>query len=102
MTVTGVLFIDAAVDEATIAAGACILEQLADADTASSLGHHLGPATLLLYADRLFDRRPPAWLLRVPGRDFDHGEGLSPVTAQVVADQIAQADQLWQSLHPSM
>ncbi len=96
--IVAVLFVDAAVDEATLAAGVCRLEPLADDDTSPSLGHHLGPATLLLYASQLFDRRPPAWLLRVPGRDFDHGEGLSPVTAQVVAAQVAQADSLWRAL----
>jgi len=45
-----------------------------------SLGHHLGPSVVLTYARVLYNRCPPAWLLTVPGLDFDHGEGLSGTT----------------------
>jgi hydrogenase maturation protease len=42
-----------------------------------SLGHHLDPSLVLTYARLLYDKSPPAWLVTVPGVDFDHGEGLS-------------------------
>ena len=42
-----------------------------------SMGHHLTPPTLLAYSRFLFKKEPPAWLVTVPGTDFDHGEGLS-------------------------
>jgi hydrogenase maturation protease len=50
-----------------------------------SLGHHLDPAALLLYAGRLYGRQPPTWLVTVPGTDFSHGEGLSRTTQQTLA-----------------
>jgi hydrogenase maturation protease len=43
----------------------------------SGMGHHLNPQTLLAYSLFLFKKEPPAWLVTVPGTDFDHGEGLS-------------------------
>lgn len=46
-------------------------------DASPSVGHHLDASTLLVYARYLFKKEPPAWLITVPGKDFDHGEGLS-------------------------
>jgi hydrogenase maturation protease len=94
--VAAVLFVDAAraTDDAD---DGCRLEPVAGASDTPSLGHHLDPALILLYAAQLFGGRPPAWLLRVPGRDFDHGEGLSPASAGAVAAQLAAADALWES-----
>jgi hydrogenase maturation protease len=42
--------------------------------------HACGPAALLALAEALYGRRPAAWLLTVPARDLDFGEGLSPET----------------------
>lgn len=50
-----------------------------------SLGHYLDPATLLLYADRLYGRRPSAWLVTVPAADFGYTEDLSRITQQALA-----------------
>ena len=51
------------------------------ADTSSpSLGHHLTPETLLLYARLLYGQQPAAWLVTVPGTAFNHGESLSELT----------------------
>lgn len=50
-----------------------------------SLGHYLDPATLLLYADRLYGRRPAAWLVTVPAADFGYDESLSQITQQALA-----------------
>lgn len=50
-----------------------------------SLGHHLNPVALLLYADQLFGRRPSAWLVTVPAADFGYGESLSQITQQALA-----------------
>ncbi|NJN95665.1 MAG: hydrogenase [Anaerolineales bacterium] len=49
-----------------------------------SLGHYLDPATLLLYADRLYGRRPAAWLVTVPAADFGYDESLSQITRQAL------------------
>ncbi len=48
----------------------------------SSLGHHVNPATLLTYARLLYDKEPAAWMVTIPGIDFGHGEGLSPLAQQ--------------------
>jgi hydrogenase maturation protease len=64
--------------------------------SAPVLGHHLIPSALLLYARRLYGVCPPAWLVTVPGYDFDLGEGFSAQTAghlahvADVAQQVAQ------------
>ncbi len=58
------------------------------------LGHHLIPSALLLYARRLYGVCPPAWLVTVPGYDFDLGEGFSAKTAAYLADVTAVAQQV--------
>ncbi len=49
-----------------------------------SLGHHVGAASVMSCARLLYHRNPPAWLLTVPGVDFDHGEGLSEVAQEAI------------------
>ncbi|MFO8034472.1 MAG: hydrogenase maturation protease [Candidatus Bipolaricaulota bacterium] len=44
------------------------------------LAHSLSPSALLAWGQRLFGRIPEAWLVTVPAKDFDIGEGLSPGT----------------------
>lgn len=48
------------------------------------MGHHLNPATLLLLARELFGGAPAAWLVTVPGVDFQHGEGFSLLTREAL------------------
>jgi hydrogenase maturation protease len=50
-----------------------------------SLGHHFSPALLMLYARSLYGYEGAAWLLTIPGYDFDHGEGLSESTQRLLA-----------------
>lgn len=56
------------------------IAQLATRSLSPSVGHHLLPEVLLIYAYRLYGQQPPAWLVTVPGIEFDHGESFSPVT----------------------
>ena len=49
-----------------------------------AIGHYLSASTLLTYAEYLFKKHPPAWLITVPGIDFDHGEGLSEATLKAI------------------
>jgi hydrogenase maturation protease len=49
-----------------------------------SLGHHLDPAVLLTYARLLYGKTLPAWLVTVPGVDFEHGETLSQTAQQAL------------------
>lgn len=62
--------------------------------SAPVLGHHLNPSALLLYAKRLYGICPPAWLVTIPGHDFELGEGFSAKTADHLADVTAVAQQV--------
>jgi hydrogenase maturation protease len=53
-------------------------------DASPSVGHHFDPSTLLVYARYLFNKEPPAWVITVPGVDFDHGEGLSGTALEAI------------------
>ena len=53
-------------------------------NTSPGTGHHMDPPTLLAYSRFLFKKEPPAWLVTVPGTDFDHGEGLSETTRKAI------------------
>lgn len=70
-----VLFVDAGVPAA---ASAIDVRPVEPAAPSPSLGHHLTPPTLLLYAKELYGQQPPTWLVTVPGVDFALGEGVSP------------------------
>jgi hydrogenase maturation protease len=64
------------------------------AATAPSLGHQLGPATLMAYAGLLSpeSRGVPAWLVTVPGVDFGHGQGLSVPARRSMDTALAERD----------
>lgn len=50
-----------------------------------AMGHNMDAAVILAYAGALTSRPlPPAWLVTVPGMDFDHGEGFSDTTKKVL------------------
>lgn len=55
------------------------------------LGHHLTPATLLAYAELLYQARVKAWQVTVPGLNFEHGESVSAVAAQALVEVDAGA-----------
>jgi hydrogenase maturation protease len=57
------------------------LIRLQPAHDAYELGQHFGdPRTLLALAQVLYGRCPRAWLITIPGQNFDLGETLSPET----------------------
>ncbi|MEZ4615320.1 MAG: hypothetical protein R2867_07380 [Caldilineaceae bacterium] len=74
------------------------LVPLAPATADNALGHHLTPATLLLYAQHLYGHCPPAWLLTIPGVDFGFGEGLSATTTEQLTTAAAHAGDLLTTL----
>lgn len=92
--VVAVLFVDASV-EPPDSTPRVALTPVEAAPACAGLTHHLTPATLLLYAARLFDHHPRGWLLRISGQDFGHGESLSPAVAAAVAEAGRQADRWW-------
>jgi hydrogenase maturation protease len=85
--VSAVLFIDTrAVPETSDADDLRVqFHRVAPAENSSpGLGHHMNASILLTYARHLFKKEPPAWLITVPGTDFDHGEGLSETTLEAI------------------
>ena len=59
-----------------------------------SVGHHLTPAVLLLYAQALYHHCPPAWQITIPGVNFDHGESLSETAQNALAHVSVLARQI--------
>jgi len=53
-------------------------------------GHLSSPGGLLALAERLYGRRPPAWLLNVPVSDLEFGETLSPLARRNVEAALAR------------
>jgi hypothetical protein len=49
---------------------------------------------LLVYTRLLYDCNSPAWLVTVPGTDFDHGMSLSTVVQALLNTAPALADQV--------
>lgn len=64
----------------------------------ASTGHQLDPATLLLYTAMLYGHQPHAWLVTIPGLDFDHGEGFSPQVRQLLANNALVAATLLEKI----
>lgn len=59
--------------------------------TTGSLTHFTDPAGLLALARILFGHAPPAWLLTIPGRDFDFSESLSPQAERALGEALRLA-----------
>jgi len=83
--VSSVVFVDARATVTGETRPGIEIQPLTSAVASPALGHHLDPAALLLYANLLSGKQPPAWHITVPGVDFSHGEGLSQTTQQILA-----------------
>jgi hydrogenase maturation protease len=66
-----VLFVDAAMD------GTETRLERVDPARGHGVGHAMTPSAFLGFAATMFDARPSAWLLAVPGCDFGIGEHIS-------------------------
>jgi hydrogenase maturation protease len=73
---TAIIFADVAVGSR-----APSVAPLAAAPPVASSSHEFTPAALLFLAEKLYGRSLRAFLATVPGVDFGHGEGLSPLAA---------------------
>jgi hydrogenase maturation protease len=58
------------------------------------LSHHASPGVLLMLAETLYGRRPPAWQLLVAAHACGFGSGLSPATEALLPGALA-AVRLW-------
>jgi hydrogenase maturation protease len=74
--------------------GAVNVERLGRACGPAALGHTGDPRFLLGLARALYGRRPPAWLVTVPGVDFGFREALSPAARDGVQDALRRVAQL--------
>lgn len=86
------IFVDACADPAEKGVRVVPLEP---AGAGASIGGHTSdPRTLLALAGLLYGRAPQAWLVTVPGVNFDLGEALSPVAENGMADALEEIDYL--------
>lgn len=53
------------------------------------LSHHASPGVLLMLAETLYGRRPPAWQLLVAAHACGFGSGLSPATEALLPGALA-------------
>ncbi len=67
------------------------VESLSRGDTqpSAALDHHADPAALLRLADRLYGKRPTAWVIGIPAFRFDIGESASPATLHRIDEAVA-------------
>ena len=96
-----VLFVDAEAGAAAVTGGWRLepvppLEPGGTTATWSSqpLSHHASPGVLLMLAETLYGRRPPAWQLLVAAHACGFGSGLSPATEALLPGALA-AVRLW-------
>jgi hydrogenase maturation protease len=62
--------------------------------SSQALSHHASPGVLLMLAETLYGRRPPAWQLLVAAHACGFGSGLSPATEALLPGALA-AVRLW-------
>jgi len=82
--VGSVVFTDTRIASPDSSGLAIDIEQLTPQAGDQASGHYLDPQTLLLLADRLYDRQVPGWRITVPGLAFEHGERLSHITQRAL------------------
>jgi len=80
------VFIDAAAD---ISPGEIVIDQLIDESAPPSLGHHLDPGALALFARRLYGGAPKTFLVKVGAETFEFGEKLSETVQNAVPAVVA-------------
>jgi hydrogenase maturation protease len=85
-----VVFVDACADGDADA----IRLRLLEATPAAASGHISDPGWLLTLTEALYGRRPAAWLLTVPARDFALGDGLSAAARHGASVALREIDRL--------
>lgn len=68
------------------------VHRLALSDSSPSLAHDCNPETMMLYARWLYGKSTPCWIVSVPARDFAHGEGLSTMAQEAIAEAMDAVD----------
>lgn len=65
-----------------------------DSEIVVNLGHSINPRSLLSLAKTLYEYTPQAWLVAVPGDNFDLGDRLSPTGEEGVNHALTQIQML--------
>jgi hydrogenase maturation protease len=82
--VSAVIFMDSRVVQGKIDEscrnGDVELSHIDNIAASPSFSHQCDPSSVMTYAELLCGRKPPAWLISIPGVDFTHGEGFSDIT----------------------
>ena len=90
--VAAVVFFDSRVTTEEQGKHGVEVHRLALRNYSPSLDHHCNPETVMLYARWLHGKKIPCWKVAVPGRDFAHGEGLSTMAQEAIAEAMDAAD----------
>jgi hydrogenase maturation protease len=93
--VLGVAFIDACVEGEQQAVR---VQEINVADSDARQSHVVGPSQLLQLAERCFGSVPQAWLITVPGRQFELATEMSSEAHRHVESAIAVANNLIRSV----
>lgn len=92
-TVDGVIFVDAQISsDADATIQVTPLAPLASGEL--PLGHYLNPESLLTFAQILYGIVPQAWLISVPGVNFELSDRLSPQGEVSVTEVLQRIHQL--------
>jgi hydrogenase maturation protease len=85
-----VIFVDATADQQQ----SIEVRELVPACPLSSRLHHVGPRELLAVTRNCYGHAPLAWLVAVPGHDFDTTDGLSAAATRQVHSATREVEQL--------
>ncbi|RMF04145.1 MAG: hydrogenase [Chloroflexi bacterium] len=96
--VTAVIFTDTHVAHAGPGTNGVQIRVLSAADVSPTVGHHLTPATLLMYTHLLYGKQIPARLVTVPGFVFAHGQAISSQTRSALKKAGPQISRLLDGL----
>lgn len=98
-TVARVIFIDAYPANSEPAVKVYHLEPASDE---TPIGHTSDPRTLLALTQALHNYHPSAWLVTIPGVNFELGETLSPVAEQGLCEALEEIDYLIRQIPSDM
>ena len=86
--VTAVVFFDSRVITARQDNHGVEVHRLVLRGSSPRLGHYCNPETMMSYARWLYGKKVTSWKVAVPGRDFAHGEGLSTMAQEAIAEAL--------------
>ena len=85
------IFVDAGAHGAP---GTLTCDTVSTSDADLRFSHDVTPATLIQIAKTLYGKQPQAFLICVAGKNFEHGESLSPEMTVAVPEVLAKVREL--------